>query len=70
MAMLILSESGAGGGGDDDGYPRMVTLFRKDREIAAIGAADGEDAARQAAIMVLLQEEGLKVGDVLQVTRI
>jgi hypothetical protein len=30
----------------------MVTLFRKDKELTPIGAADGEDAAKQAAIMV------------------
>jgi hypothetical protein len=48
----------------------MVTLFRGPREVSAIGAADGEDAARQAAIMVLQQEGGLKVGDVIQVSRI
>jgi hypothetical protein len=48
----------------------MVTLWRGNREVTAIGAADGEDAARQAAIMVLQQEEGLRVGDVIQVTRV
>jgi hypothetical protein len=48
----------------------MVTLFRGAKEVAAIGAADGEDAAKQAAIMVLQQEGGLRVGDVVQVTRI
>jgi hypothetical protein len=42
----------------DDGSPRMVTLFRADKEVAAIGATDAEDAARQAAIMVLQQEGG------------
>jgi hypothetical protein len=56
--------------GDDDGSPRMVTLLRKDREVAAIGAADGEDAARQAAILVLQQEGGLRIGDMIQVSRI
>jgi hypothetical protein len=55
---------------EDDGSPRMVQLFRKDREVAAIGAADGEDAARQVAIMVLQQEGGLRLGDVIQITRI
>jgi hypothetical protein len=48
----------------------MVTLLRGDREVAAIGAADGEDAARQVAILVLQRTEGLRVGDVIQVTRI
>jgi hypothetical protein len=48
----------------------MVTLFRGAKEVAAIGAADGEDAARQVAIMVLSQKDGLKVGDVIQITRI
>jgi hypothetical protein len=54
----------------DDGSPRMVTLVRGDREVAAIGAADSEDAARQAAIMVLQQAGGLRVGDEVRVTRI
>jgi hypothetical protein len=55
---------------DDDGSPRMVMLFREDREVVAVGAADGEDAARQAVIMVLQQEGGLRIGDVIQVSRI
>lgn len=42
----------------DDGYPRIVTLFRKDREVAAIGAADGEDAARQAQSWSFSKTEG------------
>ena len=33
----------------DDGYPRMVTLTRQGKELAAVGAADAEDAQRQAA---------------------
>jgi hypothetical protein len=48
----------------------MVTLFRGDREVLAVGAADGEDAARQTAILALQQKEGLRIGDVIQVTRI
>jgi len=54
---------------EDDGSPRMVTLCRGSREIAAIGAADGEDAAKQAAIMVLQQEGGLRIGDEVRVSR-
>jgi hypothetical protein len=54
----------------DDGSPRMVTLLRGEREIAAIGAADGEDAARQAAILILQQKEGLRIGDEVRVSRI
>jgi hypothetical protein len=54
----------------DDGSPRMVTLIRADREVAAIGAADAEDAARQVAIMVLQQEGGLRIGDEVRVSRI
>jgi hypothetical protein len=54
----------------DDGYPRMVTLFRGDREVMAIGAADQFDAAKQCAILVLQQKEGLRVGDAIQVTRV
>jgi hypothetical protein len=63
MALMILPNS-------DDGSPRMVALFRGQKEVAAIGAADGEDAAKQAAILVLQQEGGLRVGDVIQVSRI
>jgi hypothetical protein len=55
---------------DDDDSPRMVSLIRSDREIAAIGAADAEDAARQAAIMVLQQEGGLRIGDEVRISRI
>lgn len=54
----------------DDGSPRMVTLFRGHKELAAVGAADGEDAARQAAILVLKEDGGLRVGDVIQIIRI
>jgi hypothetical protein len=55
---------------DDDGFPRMVTLYRGSREVAAVGAADGEDAAKQVCILVLKQDGGLRVGDVIQVSRI
>jgi hypothetical protein len=55
---------------EDDSAPRMVTLWRGNREVTAIGAADGDDAAKQAAIMVLQQDEGLRVGDVIQVTKV
>jgi hypothetical protein len=56
---------------DDDGcWPMMVTLYRQSKELVAVGAADGEDAARQAAILVLKMEGGLRVGDVIQITRI
>jgi len=55
---------------DDDGYPRMVALFRSDKEVAAVGAADAEDAARQAAILVLQQEGGLRMGDEVRISRI
>jgi hypothetical protein len=48
----------------------MVTLLRGQKELAAVGAADGEDAARQTAIMVLSQDGGLRVGDVIQIIRI
>jgi hypothetical protein len=48
---------------DDGGSPRTVALLRNSREVSAIGADDGEDAAKQAAIMVLQQEGGLKVED-------
>jgi hypothetical protein len=48
----------------------FIGIRRGSREVAAIGAADGEDAARQTAILVLQQKEGLRVGDVIQVTRI
>jgi hypothetical protein len=54
----------------DDDSPRIVTLFRGQRELAAVGAADGEDAARQTAILVLKQDGGLRVGDVIQIIRI
>jgi hypothetical protein len=63
MAIVTLLDS-------DDGSPRMVTLFRGQREVAAIGAADAEDAARQAAILVLKQDGGLRVGDVIEIVRI
>jgi hypothetical protein len=48
----------------------MVTLFRGQRELAAVGAADGEDAARQTAILVLKQDGGLQVVDVIQIIRV
>jgi hypothetical protein len=54
----------------DDGYPRMVTLFRGGKELIAVGAADAEDAARQAAILALKMEGGLRVGDQIIITRI
>jgi hypothetical protein len=53
-----------------DDRPRMVTLIRADREVAAIGAADAEDAAGQVAIMVLQQEGGLRIGDEVRISRI
>jgi hypothetical protein len=55
---------------DDDGLPRMVTLFRRGQEVSAIGADDAYDAARQAAIMVLQQEGGLRTGDEVRISRI
>jgi hypothetical protein len=56
---------------DDDGcWPMMVTLYRESKELMAVGAADGDDAARQVAMLVLRQDGGLKVGDVIQITRI
>ncbi len=55
---------------DDDHSPRMVTLRRGQREIAAVGADDAEDAARQVAVLALTQHGGLRVGDVIQITRI
>jgi hypothetical protein len=48
----------------------MVTLFRGSKEIAAVGAADGEDAAKQVCSLVLKQDGGLKIGDVIQISRI
>jgi hypothetical protein len=54
----------------DGDWPRMVALFRNGREIAAVGAADAEDAARQVAILVLQRTEGLRVGDEVRVSRI
>jgi hypothetical protein len=55
---------------EDDGYPRMVTLHRQGKELVAVGAADGDDAARQVAILVLKMEGGLRIGDTIQITRI
>ncbi len=55
---------------DDGLWPCMVTLFRSDKELVAVGAADAEDAARQAAILVLKQDGGLRIGDVIQISRI
>jgi hypothetical protein len=52
------------------GLPRMVTLHRSGKELVAVGAVDGEDAARQVAILALKMEGGLMVGDVIQITRI
>ncbi len=63
MAIVTLPDS-------DDDSPRMVTLFRGQRELAAVGAADGEDAARQTAILVLKQDGGLQIGDVIQIIRV
>lgn len=54
----------------DDDSPRTVTLFRGSKEVATICAADAEDAARQVAILALQQEEGLQIGDVLQISRV
>jgi hypothetical protein len=48
----------------------MVSSTRADKEVAAFGAANAEDAARQAAAMVLQQEGGLRVGDEVRVSRI
>ena len=55
---------------EDDGFPRMVTLFRGSKEIAAVGAEDGDDAAKQVCILVLKQDGGLRIGDVIQISRI
>ena len=63
MADTTLSDS-------DDGSPRMVTLYRGQKELSAIGAADADDAAKQAAIIVLQQKEGLRIGDEVKVSRI
>jgi hypothetical protein len=54
----------------DDGFPRMVTLFRGAKEIAACGSADAEDAVKQACILILKLDGGLQIGDVIQITRI
>ncbi len=55
---------------DDDHSPRMVTLWRGQKELMAVGAVDGEDAARQVAILALKAEGGLRVGDVIQISRL
>ncbi len=55
---------------EDERGSRMVTLSRQGKELVAVGAADGEDAARQAAILVLKMEGGLRVGDVVQISHI
>jgi hypothetical protein len=55
---------------DDGPWPCTITLFRGSQEVATIDAADAEDAARQAAILILTQKEGLKIGDVIQITRV
>jgi hypothetical protein len=56
---------------DDDGcWPMMVTLFQDSKELVAVGAADGEDAQRQAAVLILKLDGGLRIGDVLQITRL
>lgn len=55
---------------EDDGFPRMVTLFRGPKELAAVGAADAEDAAKQAAVLILKLDGGLRVGDRIEVSRI
>jgi hypothetical protein len=54
----------------DDNSPRMVTIYRGQKEVAAVGAADATDAAVQAAILILQQPDGLTVGTIIQVTRI
>jgi len=48
----------------------VVILFRSEKEVAAAGASDAENAARQAAILILRVGGGLKVGDVIQISRI
>jgi hypothetical protein len=63
MADATLSDS-------DDGSPRMVTLYRGQKELSAVGAADGEDAAKKAAVLVLQQDGGLRIGDEVRVSRI
>jgi hypothetical protein len=55
---------------DDGPWPCMVTLFRSDKELVAVGASDSDDAARQVAILVLKQDGGLRIGDVIQISRI
>lgn len=55
---------------DDGPWPCMVTLSRSKKELVAVGAADAEDAARQVAILVLKQDGGLRIGDVIQISRI
>jgi hypothetical protein len=55
---------------DDDGFPRMVPLSRAGKELVAVGAADGDDAARQVTMLALKMEGGLRVGDVIQISRI
>ena len=55
---------------DDGPWPCMVTLFRSDKEVVAVGAADAEDAARQVAILALRLDGGLRIGDVIQISRI
>ena len=47
----------------------MVSSSRADK-VAAGGAADAEDTARQVGIMILQQEGGLRVGDEVRVSRI
>jgi hypothetical protein len=44
----------------DDDFPRVVTLHRSGQELVAVGAADGEDAARQVAILALKMEATLR----------
>jgi hypothetical protein len=48
----------------------MVTLYRGGQELKAVGAVDGEDAARQVAVLVLTLDGGLRIGDAIQITRI
>jgi hypothetical protein len=55
---------------DDGPWPCMVTLVRSDKELVAVGATDSDDAARQAVILILQVDGGLKIGDVIQISRI
>ncbi len=55
---------------EDDGSPRVVSLWRDGKEVTARSAGDGLEATFELFIMLAERREALQIGDQIVVTRV